>query len=119
METSARRAAATTFKALLTSSEVELMETKTTTEGLPNWPALLLTSSEVELMETGYFTVYSILFSIRLLTSSEVELMETGAVDFLTGPNTLLTSSEVELMETIWVKGIPLGKSKTSDFFGS
>ncbi len=37
----------------------------------------LLTSSEVELMETGYFRSIGELEDMKLLTSSEVELMET------------------------------------------
>ncbi len=60
---------------LLTSSEVELMETL----ALYIHPAKsgdLLTSSEVELMETKTLLV-TLLCNRRLLTSSEVELMET------------------------------------------
>jgi len=60
---------------LLTSSEVELMETRLlVTQSLKSF--VLLTSSEVELMETAdFFTIVPPKY--RLLTSSEVELMET------------------------------------------
>ncbi len=86
---------------LLTSSEVELMETEEgglPRVGLPR----LLTSSEVELMETtiGGCCIPRLIF--RLLTSSEVELMETLPWEGVEKHPivTLLTSSEVELMET-------------------
>ncbi len=61
----------------------------------------LLTSSEVELMET-VLAVHSGLGLVRLLlTSSEVELMETQIPHHQCTPfPALLTSSEVELMET-------------------
>ncbi len=60
---------------LLTSSEVELMETKKKIlEGA--FVFFLLTSSEVELMETVE-VVGRLLYTLSLLTSSEVELMET------------------------------------------
>ena len=60
----------------------------------------LLTSSEVELMETlNKKQLRQAL--LRLLTSSEVELMETCFNEFLLNlTKQLLTSSEVELMET-------------------
>ncbi len=62
--------------------------------------AALLTSSEVELMET--FCLLSVSVSKeRLLTSSEVELMETSSNQGSHQENYLLTSSEVELMETL------------------
>ncbi len=59
---------------LLTSSEVELMETSIPRRVRPR--RVLLTSSEVELMETRYCQLGR-LPRISLLTSSEVELMET------------------------------------------
>ena len=63
----------------------------------------LLTSSEVELMETmKEFSGHS---KSALLTSSEVELMETVCIrsPHLSGL-LLLTSSEVELMETLKIQ---------------
>ena len=84
---------------LLTSSEVELMETTSTKTSSPG--PVLLTSSEVELMETFGCLLY---LQVALLTSSEVELMETVRYlrTCLVSPSNprLLTSSEVELMET-------------------
>ena len=65
---------------------------------------LLLTSSEVELMETSA-AVLSWAFA-NLLTSSEVELMETVQDHPVLSCNApLLTSSEVELMETFFLVG--------------
>ncbi len=59
----------------------------------------LLTSSEVELMETNQ--CYGVtLVNFFLLTSSEVELMETMKIPQPQNYPALLTSSEVELMET-------------------
>ncbi len=61
----------------------------------------LLTSSEVELMETWGRPSTSFL-QYRLLTSSEVELMETlHDTNDCCVRQILLTSSEVELMETV------------------
>ena len=63
-------------------------------------PWTLLTSSEVELMETHPALLYGVAYTL-LLTSSEVELMET--LIFLVNKKKnelLLISSEVELMET-------------------
>ncbi len=114
------------FGLLLTSSEVELMETFSvsplckfvaiTSDFLGSWingnfvssiarrmprDGMLLTSSEVELMETGRCEISPVGMSV-LLTSSEVELMETlfGLLRGRIQPP-LLTSSEVELMETL------------------
>ena len=86
---------------LLTSSEVELMETFGC---LLYLQVALLTSSEVELMETVRYLRTCLVSpsNPRLLTSSEVELMETS-IHSRPPSHTfyLLTSSEVELMETI------------------
>ncbi len=114
---------------LLTSSEVELMETSnvtplgsfvtTASDFLGSWingnqlidiksitlGLGLLTSSEVELMETASINRRGCR-PLNLLTSSEVELMETLTLHSpATVVATLLTSSEVELMETFreWV----------------
>ena len=86
------------YQKLLTSSEVELMETFLIL--FQRHPLfLLLTSSEVELMETKRRGGPS--EECHLLTSSEVELMETPGLRGYRIGIVLLTSSEVELMETI------------------
>ncbi len=64
------------MKKLLTSSEVELMETFSD-ERVAVAGNRLLTSSEVELMETGWLQILQPQRRRQLLTSSEVELMET------------------------------------------
>ena len=70
---------------LLTSSEVELMETlRMRSPFLVVYRPSLLTSSEVELMETSVFVLLRG-FGILLLTSSEVELMETRDTGLLGG----------------------------------
>ena len=61
---------------LLTSSEVELMETDDVLFCLGDGTKILLTSSEVELMETLIFLVNKKKNEL-LLISSDVELMET------------------------------------------
>ncbi len=127
---------------LLTSSEVELMETCNAGTGFSP-PEQLLTSSEVELMET--LTPLPIKNHIEdasdflgswingnrgrssqnlllrtLLTSSEVELMETGETSTIGGCHRqLLTSSEVELMETPQFGVVGSFFSVASDFLGS
>ena len=78
----------------------------------------LLTSSEVELMETFLGLLLGVLRS--LLTSSEVELMETKwRVRKRIFPGHLLTSSEVELMETSVMQKLDLDHLASSDFLGS
>ncbi len=81
--------------------------------------ARLLTSSEVELMETIPAHTGNAVRE-RLLTSSEVELMETKVM-LSTESNVaeLLTSSEVELMETMSSRTAPLKIFSASDFLGS
>ncbi len=86
-----------------------------------NGPGCLLTSSEVELMETARIFPGSAASRKKLLTSSEVELMETwSALTEGTRDRILLTSSEVELMETMSNGTRACATSMiASDFFGS
>ncbi len=72
-----RRSLVQCQKRLLTSSEVELMETQVPAEDSGCYPKLL-TSSEVELMETVILPESPLARDQPLLTSSEVELMETN-----------------------------------------